>query len=257
MTRFEFLQTLKAAMHGLPAETIERTVADYERRFEQGMATGRSEADVAQELGDPWGIAARLRLPARDRVTNGAAKAGRVFISGLGLAVFNLFMIVPTIIYGVLLMALCIAAVACYLGGIVMTASSLSGIEEVAFRLPFEQVVMEANGPRRTVGDHAAVVAIGDYGIQIAHGDDIVPTPGAAASASSAPAASAPVISVGGPNMITPDDTGDSRALRTARSVGIVLGGIFLLLLCGVLIKYTWIGMKRYVQMNISTLRNA
>lgn len=120
MTRFEFVNTLATAMHGLPADMVARTVAEYERHFERGVAAGKSEADVAHELGDPWDIAARVRIPKRVQAANGAAKAGRMFISGLGLTIVNLFMVIPAAIYGSVLMALYAVALACYLGGIIL-----------------------------------------------------------------------------------------------------------------------------------------
>jgi uncharacterized membrane protein len=261
MTKFEFLSTLKMAMHGMPADQVERTVAEYERRFELGMASGSSEAEVAHALGDPWDAAARARTPTHERAANGAAKAGRVFISGIGLAVFNLFMIVPAILYGVMLMVLYVAALVCYFGGIVMTAGSLAGVDELAFRTPFEQVLMI--GPDELRAGRAARlhIGIGDSGIHIERGDDeiaeaaTVPPPAVtkapADSAPSASAASSPA------SKIVIEEPDDGRALQTMRSIGLTLGGILLLLLCGVVTRYTWIGLKRYVRMNIAALQEA
>ncbi|HYD82027.1 MAG TPA: DUF1700 domain-containing protein [Paucimonas sp.] len=286
MTKFEFLNTLKTALHGLPADKVERTVAEYERRFEQGSAAGRSEEDIARELGDPWDIAAQVRLPTRERAANGAAKAGRVFISGVGLAVFNLFMIIPTFLYGILLMVLYIVALVSYFGGIFLTASSLSGVEEVAFRMPFEQVVIDAPNTRHAENFDRLRIRIGEDGIQIQHENDEEEDAGTADTAG-APQANAPAAAASAPNASTPAastpststadastagtsttgqskatatvfvDEGDDRGLQTLRGIGVILGGILLLLLCAVVTKYTWIGMKRYIQMNISVLRNA
>jgi uncharacterized membrane protein len=259
MTKFEFLSTLKMAMHGMPADKVERTVAEYERRFELGMASGSSEAEVAHALGDPWDAAART--PTHERAANGAAKAGRVFISGIGLAVFNLFMIIPAILYGVMLMVLYVAALASYFGGIVMTAGSLAGVDELAFRTPFEQVLMI--GPDELRAGRAARlhIGIGDSGIHIERGDDevaeaaTVPPP----AATKAPAESAPSASTASSSTskIVIEEPDDGSALQTMRAIGLTLGGILLLLLCFVITRYTWIGLKRYVRMNIAALQEA
>jgi uncharacterized membrane protein len=275
MTKFEFLNTLKMALHGQPAGKVERTVAEYERRFEQGMASGSSEAEVARALGDPWDVAARAQMPAHERAANGAAKTGRVFISGLGLAIFNLFMIIPAFLYGVMLMVLYVAALACYFGGIVMTAGSLAGVDELAFRVPFEQVVMAGPGELRAGRGARMHVGIGDYGIQVERDDDaadadivrppVSSSPQASSQASSATsAASTPVASASSSPATSPsasrivfEEPDDGRTLQTMRAIGLTLGGILLLLLCGVITRYTWIGLKRYVRMNISTLQEA
>jgi uncharacterized membrane protein len=272
MTKFEFLNTLKMALHGQPADKVERTVAEYERRFEQGMASGSSEAEVARALGDPWDVAARAQMPAHERAANGAAKAGRVFISGLGLAIFNLFMIIPAFLYGVMLILLYVAALACYFGGIVMVAGSFAGVDELAFRVPFEQMVMAGPDELRSGRGARMHLGISDHGIQVEREDDTADTdivrPSASASsqassatsAASAPVASAsssPAASLPPAPRIVIEEPDDGRALQAMRAIGLTLGGILLLLLCGVITRYTWIGLKRYVRMNISTLREA
>jgi hypothetical protein len=50
---------------------------------------------------------------------------------------------------------------------------------------------------------------------------------------------------------------GESRTTQTIVGVGLVLGGILLFLLSLVVTKYTLLGLKRYVRMNLSLLRGA
>lgn len=259
MTRYEFLNTLKAAMHGLPQATIDRVLGDHERRFDEGMALGRSESDIARELGDPFAIADALRAPpaaakaapadATADSPRGAAKAVRVFVSSLGLLVFNAFMVIPAMIYSFLLLMFYVVALACYFGGIALTAGSLSGVNDMTFKLPFEQVVIESGGAHDAATQrHAGRVRvdIGDDGIHVEDGDDRV-TVGVD-----------PAVSVrhGSEALIVADRT-ELRSLKVWHGAGIILGGVLLLLLSALITKYTWIGMKRYVQMNISLLRTA
>ncbi len=64
MTRLEFLDTLRRRLAGLPPAEIDDLVADYATHFADGMAAGRSEADIAQALGDPMRLARELRAEA-------------------------------------------------------------------------------------------------------------------------------------------------------------------------------------------------
>jgi uncharacterized membrane protein len=47
----------------------------------------------------------------------------------------------------------------------------------------------------------------------------------------------------------------DSRTTQTLFGFGLVLGGIALFLLSLVVTRYTFVGIKRYIQMNFSLLK--
>src|SRR5258708_19520996 len=64
MTRLEFLDTLRRRLAGLPEAEIDDLVADYATHFADGMAARRSEAEIAQALGDPMRLARELRAGA-------------------------------------------------------------------------------------------------------------------------------------------------------------------------------------------------
>jgi hypothetical protein len=68
-------------------------------------------------------------------------------VSGAGLAIFNLFMIVPAMVYSALLFALYLAALAFYLSGIAITASGLAGNSELLLDLPSRYVQIDADDP--------------------------------------------------------------------------------------------------------------
>ena len=64
MTRSEFLGTLRRRLAGLPADEIDDLVGDYATHFAEGIAAGRSEAEIAAALGDPMRLARELRAEA-------------------------------------------------------------------------------------------------------------------------------------------------------------------------------------------------
>jgi uncharacterized membrane protein len=64
MTRLEFLDTLRRRLSGLPQAEIDELISDYATHFADGMAAGRSEADIAAALGDPMRLARELRAEA-------------------------------------------------------------------------------------------------------------------------------------------------------------------------------------------------
>ncbi|MDP2764001.1 MAG: DUF1700 domain-containing protein, partial [Brevundimonas sp.] len=64
MTRAEFMGRLRRGLVGMPAAAADDITADYEIHFEDGAAAGRSEAAVAEALGDPDRLARELRAEA-------------------------------------------------------------------------------------------------------------------------------------------------------------------------------------------------
>jgi uncharacterized membrane protein len=64
MTKSQFLDTLRRRLAGLPQAEIDDLIADYATHFAEGMAAGRSEAEIAEALGDPLRLARELRAEA-------------------------------------------------------------------------------------------------------------------------------------------------------------------------------------------------
>ncbi len=71
MTRDQFISRLRAGLAGMASEAIDDIVADYQAHFDEGLAAGRSEDQVAEALGDPDRLARDLRdaAPARPWIT--------------------------------------------------------------------------------------------------------------------------------------------------------------------------------------------
>lgn len=253
MGKQDFLDALRKALAGLPPETVARTLAYYEQRFIDGLTVGRSEAEVAAELDEPRKIAMTLRANshlASLEPRKAPASPLRMAVSFAGLAVFNLFMVVPAAVFAALLMALYIASSSVYVSGIAITASGLAGANEIVLAGPLHNWV----GFSTDEDEDGAVqtrISIGDQGIHI---DQEAQRRENDASRSERILDSAEAMADGSVR-ITIDRDGSSRAAQTLLGGGMILGGIGLFLLSLVVTRYTGVGLKRYVQMNYSLLR--
>jgi uncharacterized membrane protein len=272
MGKLEYLELLKRAMLGLPPDVQAKTLGYYEQRFVDGTNAGRSEQDVARELDDPKKIAMTLRAnsysaqfgahsgaqsgaqPAPVLEKRGPANTLRVLISGAGLAIFNLFMIIPAMVYSALLFALYVASLAFYLSGIAITASGLAGNSELLLDLPTRFVQIDADDAE---GKRQVRVQIDDTGVHVHEEGMSPPTAGddaAEGRRSSRLRRGAEVVAANSLH-ITTDMDADSRTTQTLFGFGLVLGGIALFLLSLVVTRYTAVGIKRYIQMNFSLLK--
>ena len=269
MGKLEFFDALKRAMTGLPPEAQARTLAFYEQRFVDGVAAGRSEQDVAREQDDPKRIAMTLRanthMQAFETKKN-PANLVRMLVAALGLAIFNLFMVVPAMVYAAVLAALYAAGLAFYLGGALVAASGLSGANQIDLGVVQGQFVANANLLDNDTDVHTKI-NISETGIQVdtvhpdksdtsatavsvSEGDDDEEHDG---SARKSPAAVIKGdVSVARGIRISTDVDDESR---TAFGLAMVLGGIVLLLASLVVTRYSLIGLRRYIEMNFSLLR--
>ncbi len=132
MTRQAFIARLREGLRGLPPQTIADIVADYETHFADGEAAGRSEAAVADALGDPGRLARELRAEIGlkrwedERSPSGAAAA--VF-AVLGLGAIDLLILLPVLMaVGGTLFGLAMAAIAgLFAGGALFAAGPFTG----------------------------------------------------------------------------------------------------------------------------------
>lgn len=264
MGKLEYLDALKRALAGLPPEIQARTLAWYEQRFVDGIAGGRREEDVARELGDPRQVAVTLRTNAHLDAIRDRKPAGnglRTLLSGLGLLVFNLFMAIPAAVYAGLLVALYTTAFGFYVSGIAITASGLAGASELVLSAPLDRVIVTDDREWEQNRTQTRV-SISEKGI---HVFDEPLEPAASPDAGSEPARDRPALGVlrGAEAVaerkiqITSDLDPDSRTTQTLFGCGMILGGIALFLLALVISKYTLVGIRRYVRMNLSLLRGA
>jgi uncharacterized membrane protein len=131
MTRQGFLARLREGLRGLPPGAVDDIVADYEAHFVEGVADGRSEAEVAQALGDPGRLARELRVEVGikrwEEERNPSAAAGAIF-AVLGLATFDILVLLPILLgLGGALFGLVVASVAVFFAGVWVFVGGLTG----------------------------------------------------------------------------------------------------------------------------------
>jgi uncharacterized membrane protein len=123
MTKAEFLDTLRRRLAGLPPDEIDDLVGDYATHFTEGMAAGRSEAEIAAALGDPMRLARELRAEAGFRRWEEARTPANFFavlFAFLALIAVDFMFLLPllgglallTFIVGLVLLAFCVAGLA-------------------------------------------------------------------------------------------------------------------------------------------------
>lgn len=131
MTRDEFLSRLKRGLAGLPMSSAAEILTDYEAHFDDGLAAGRTEAEISAKLGDPDRLARELKAEAGiqrwHQEKNPSAAAGAVF-AVLGLGALDILILLP-ILMGVIgtMFAVLIAVVIGFFGGaVIMIAAPFS-----------------------------------------------------------------------------------------------------------------------------------
>lgn len=268
-SKLDYLDALKRALMGLPPDVQAKTLAWYEQRFVDGAAVGRSEPDVAKELGDPRDVALTLRTNAHfaqlSHKPAPTSSVARTVVSGFGLLVFNLFMLIPAAVFASLLMALYMSAFGVYVSGIAVTASGLAGSNELVLSAPLSR--MDATNDDGA-GETQTRVSIGEHGIQVYEEPVLRPDlrPDAGDNEQTADVVvddrdkrsrvlrSAEAVAERR-IQITTDLDPDSRTTQVVLGCGLILGGIALFLLSLVFSKYTIAGIRRYVNMNMSLLK--
>ncbi|WP_339913505.1 DUF1700 domain-containing protein [uncultured Brevundimonas sp.] len=132
MTRADFMARLKSGLVGLPTSTAAEILSDYDAHFDDGIAAGRSEAEVAAALGDPERLARELKAEAGIRrwrqEKNPSAAAAAVF-AVLGLGAVDIIFLLP-LLMGIIgtLFGLFVAVVAMVVaGGVIMVAGPFGG----------------------------------------------------------------------------------------------------------------------------------
>jgi uncharacterized membrane protein len=214
MTRFEYIDALRQALSDLPSDVIAATVADYERRIAAASAAGQSEDAILASLDSPQKVAAECRAGKQVQTfkqDKTPANLVRMFFSFIGLMVFNLLLIVPAIVYAALLFASFAIAIACYSGGIMMTAASLAGVHEISLDPHVHGTTRDHAQLKANHDDGHVIIDIGKNGKQV---QASVSTRAAATStsdvANAAPAASATMSNAqASTDKVRSDESGD------------------------------------------------
>lgn len=219
MTRFEYINALRQALEGLPSDVVVATVSEYERRIYEESAAGRSEEEIIADLGDPQAVAAERRA----RFQLNAFKQHktttnffRVCFSLIGLMIFNLFLLIPTIVYSALVFAAYCASLACYVGGIALVAISLAGVGEVATSnasldtsVPHVQIAAKDNSVKVEIGKDGKAVA-NSVAANVSTSTSTSTSASASASATATASAAAPASSNVASTKASASSTGDA-----------------------------------------------
>ena len=128
MTRADFLYLLRRGLEGLPEHQIKELVADCESHFEEGMAQGRSEEEIAAALGDPSRLARELRAEAgfkRWEAEGTPRSFAGVVLALLGLATVDVMVLFPFLCtLGAIFLVIGVVAVALFIAGVVILVIS-------------------------------------------------------------------------------------------------------------------------------------
>lgn len=260
MHQQEYLDALRRALAGLPPDLVAKTMRYYEQTFNEGLAAGRSGQEIAHELGDPKKIALTLRSNTQRQafeLKKTPVNLLRLLVSLAGLAIFNLFMVIPAAVYAALLATFYAMSLSFYLGGIAITASGLSGANELVLEGPLRYMLVHDDDGGEGDDRRQTRITIGEAGIEIDHLPGPVhaaSTPGAPASSSSRMIERAEALAGSGIHIST-DLEQDARTTQSIFGMGMVIGGIVLFLLSLVVSRYTLIGLRRYIAMNVSLLK--
>jgi uncharacterized membrane protein len=122
MNRAEFLARLRQGLTGLSRTESEEILADYGAHFEEALAAGRTEEEVAAALGDPARLARELRAEAglrhwETQRTPGALLAAIVSLGGL--LALDVLLLLPF---------LCVFAILTFAAGITLFAIGVAGL---------------------------------------------------------------------------------------------------------------------------------
>ncbi|WP_312439662.1 HAAS signaling domain-containing protein [Janthinobacterium sp.] len=263
MHQQEYLDALRRALSGLPPDLVAKTMSYYEQTFNEGLAAGRSAPEIAHELGDPKKIALTLRSNTQRQafeLRKTPVNLLRLLVSLAGLAIFNLFMVIPAAVYGALLATLYAVSLSFYLAGIAITASGLSGANELVLDGPLRYMLVHDDDGGEGDDRRQTRITIGVTGIEVDHLPGQVQRPPEPSGTPDAPPASSRMIEraealAGSGIHISTDLDQDARTTQSVFGMGMVLGGIALFLLSLVVSRYTLIGLRRYIAMNVSLLK--
>lgn len=94
MKKADFLRTLERNLLALPVQERRDILADFEEHFNSGQALGKSEEEVARELGDPQTLAGQyVELPAPQQ-NKGNSVVQSIF-AALALLLFDVILVIP------------------------------------------------------------------------------------------------------------------------------------------------------------------
>ena len=98
MKQSDFIATLEKALAGLKPEEKQEILSDFREHFSSGMAGGKTEEEIACELGDPASLAAQF-TEGMSRATSPTAEkmSSQDVLAIVGLLIFDIFIAIHVI----------------------------------------------------------------------------------------------------------------------------------------------------------------
>ena len=122
MNREQFIKTLRKELKGIPEDEIKDILYDYEEHFQIGLSRGKTEEEIAKELGNPRNIAksyrASVKITEAEKNPN-ATNLFKAILAAMALGFFNLVIVLgPFIAIVALLFSLYAISVGFIIGGV-------------------------------------------------------------------------------------------------------------------------------------------
>ena len=140
MNKTEYLNRLSNELGHMPYGDVKDIMQSIEEHFDAGVSEGRSEAEIAESLGDPKELANEFKdgakfnqiMKRRKKVDGGRDGTGRLFV-----VVFNIFVGVGMwlVLLAAIIAALCILGVDLGIIGVIVASIIMGKITE--FLVPF------------------------------------------------------------------------------------------------------------------------
>jgi len=183
MTKNAYISTLRHALRGIDPEAAHELTFDITQHFDDGLAEGRSETDIATALGSPRkmaaGYAASLQLSVFKRQHSFAnfIRLLRAFVAVTG---FNLVLAGPMLVLLTLITTFHLLALTVYLNGALLTSSGITGVDRLVItRSPHQLEVLSAVDNTHKSTNTLVELQITRLGIRVV---DAVPPAGNVAS---------------------------------------------------------------------------
>lgn len=146
MTKDIYLAALEEALRGVDAETSREILLDVSQHFAEGLARGRTEADICDGLGSPQKMAAEckagLELTAFQRRSSLQGFV-RLLRAILGVAGFNVLLAGPAVVLATFCAVFHMVAASIYLTGVLVISSTVTGVDRLPVTNDAGQVTVE------------------------------------------------------------------------------------------------------------------
>lgn len=131
MNQKSFLSKMKHELKGISPKEQQEILSDYTEHFEAGKLEGRTEEEIAQELGDPKIIAKEMMMTSRleqAEQQHSFTNIMRAVLATVSLSFFNLVIVLgPAIaLFAIYITMWCISA-SFVLGGVALLFNALLG----------------------------------------------------------------------------------------------------------------------------------